>query len=149
MQYLRCGLSHRRAFEDVGDLTDPYSYRDALNRIGASTEGICYYHSDVLRRIRRLMEAGCPVPSRKELYDDFLSLRGKKLFMIKSSFDVLCAMGLPFNADDFVVIGPETDRCLAKFGWGKQAEADVDVPRDEYDDDDDDDDYDDDDDGDY
>jgi hypothetical protein len=81
-----------------------------------------YYDSDVLKRIKSILEAGCPVLSRKELCKiNVLSGRFKEI-MIKSSFDALCAMGLPFREDDFVLADPAEDPFLDEFDWGEEAE---------------------------
>ena len=102
----------------------PFSdFRYRMKKYGGRDDGNVHnYHSDTLKRMKALLEAGCPVPSRQEVNNAAVSHGAPKKIMIKSSFDALVAMGLPFRQDDFVVVDPARESFLAQHDWGEEEE---------------------------
>ena len=86
---------------------------------------VFYYHSDTLKRIRALIEAGFPVPSRQKLLDYFIVIPSGKV-MLKTLFDSLHALGIPFHVSEFILVDPAKEPILAEFDWGEEREEEED-----------------------
>jgi len=104
--------------------TSSDSFCERMSKRGAVCNYLVfYYHSDTLKRIRALVEAGCPVPCR----DEIKGLLSRRIVLIQPSFDALVDMGFPLQKDDFFLVEPATDQFLAHFDWGDARSEEEDI----------------------